>query len=862
MHKFRFQHTSGGDRIQAGELDLIPTRHNVSGRGAKTSLLLLKCSRRDNWDENVRRQYVYRGPHLRHPYGTNEEPKHFRDFHVFSKIRVLHQLTVWTFWNPDKLRSHFAEVKEWEQNDYWVYSLKLLLGTLLISAQNMHPVGWDRHDRTYFKFDDERLYRRTDPPIPEPIKAKAKYTSKKSQSQRRQQRSSKRRKTVESDGDDADMGDADETMGVTQPEDGDTSMLPPAEEEDPEKVDTFGEYKWECVAVSLDEYNDFLASIAKSKDPNEKQLKEYVTRNVLPALQAAEEKRQRKLEARQREMHLQEKMLGAKRSGRLAAKQEREQQEKEEADRERQRQALLSEARKDQEQRERMEDDRKSRMMTREARIREREMKRVLLEEELARDSEEEKKVGDEGRGARHIKQRIEKTKKELDEFADDEWTFDCSGCGQYGKNFDDGEHSIACERCNVWQHSKCLGFTKSAAESDDFHFVCIDCKRKEEEANRPKISLKFKVGPSSSPPQPTQSSPELQRQPSPVLQKLVSVDVPARPSAPGVVVDGQFYPAPDQARAAPVTQSQPQIPPPIGQPAMPAYAMKGLQRSIPYMNGGQPYSSNAYNAYAPQDRLHGSSHAQNLYNQITNPVPQYPPHAGSPSQYPVQPRPSSSQSQTPRPLSSHSQMNGHSSPVRQRMASPVINPPTMSPSQGNRDVGPIAGVPGSSPLLQPASTATPHTNGHHANGSAAQQTPVQQSFSSNSSFSASQHASTQPVSGLSPTKQRISASPLPQPSLVPQKQREFQTPTSSFNNNHPMRSVSGTPIFPPSQNLAPSPQQLNREPVPTPSKQSPPLPQGQFDPQPVMSTSGPIPQAHHERQEPLPKQLEPGSVQ
>ena len=66
----------------------------------------------------------------------------------------------------------------------------------------------------------------------------------------------------------------------------------------------------------------------------------------------------------------------------------------------------------------------------------------------------------------------------------------------------DDGSHSIACEKCNVWQHSACLGVSQEEAEKDNFHFICSDCKRREEDAKRPKIpTLKFKLGPSSSPP-------------------------------------------------------------------------------------------------------------------------------------------------------------------------------------------------------------------------------------------------------------------------------------------------------------------------------------------------------------------------
>ena len=60
----------------------------------------------------------------------------------------------------------------------------------------------------------------------------------------------------------------------------------------------------------------------------------------------------------------------------------------------------------------------------------------------------------------------------------------------------------MACDKCNVWQHSVCLGISQQEAEKDDFHFICHDCKRREEDAKKPKIpSLKFHIGSSSSPP-------------------------------------------------------------------------------------------------------------------------------------------------------------------------------------------------------------------------------------------------------------------------------------------------------------------------------------------------------------------------
>lgn len=60
----------------------------------------------------------------------------------------------------------------------------------------------------------------------------------------------------------------------------------------------------------------------------------------------------------------------------------------------------------------------------------------------------------------------------------------------------------MACEKCGVWQHSACLGISQADAEKDNFHFICHICKRRAEDAKKPKIpTLKFHLGSSSSPP-------------------------------------------------------------------------------------------------------------------------------------------------------------------------------------------------------------------------------------------------------------------------------------------------------------------------------------------------------------------------
>jgi DNA-directed RNA polymerase len=290
-------------------------------------------------------------------------------------------------------------------------------------SQRVEEFGYDRDDRQYYLLDDNRFYRRTDPPLPAGPKAKPKANSKKAIAARR--RESKRRK-IESETPEVDDGDHEGDGAVEE-----TQL-------DPAAVDTLGGYKWECVAITLPDYHELCESLKKAKDPNEKALRERLVEEVIPIIEAAEEKQRRKIERRERELMMMERMVGAKRSGRLADKHDRERREAEQAEAERKRKADLAAARLEQERQEKMEEERRYRMMTREQRIKDREFKRLLKEEELARDELEQKRI-EEGqvRGSeRHVRERMERNKKELEELAaEDEWTFDCSGCGKYGKN-------------------------------------------------------------------------------------------------------------------------------------------------------------------------------------------------------------------------------------------------------------------------------------------------------------------------------------------------------------------------------------------------------------------------------------------
>jgi hypothetical protein len=669
--------------------------------------------------------------------------------------------------------------------------------------QRIEEFGWDREDRAYYLMDDDRLYRRTEPPLPALPKAKPKATSLKAKAARR--RASKRAR-IEDSATPEVTGEPEEQEVIENGAD-DPVGTPSGPD-----VDTLGGYKWECIAITLQEYQDLIASFAKTKDPNEKDLRDRLTSDVLPIIEAAQERQRRKMEARERNFRAQEKMLHAKRSSRLADKSERERAQREEEEKAAAEEKILAQGRRREAEEAEMADSRRTRIMTRDQRVQERQYKKLEAEAEKARAAAEEEAIanGESKGSARQAKERMARAKQQLEEIEndnEDDWTFDCSKCGVHGLNIDDGSHSISCEKCSVWQHSKCLGISEADAEDENFHFICDDCKRKEEEANRPRIQLKFKMGQSSSsPPQPSPAKE------SPRKSNFVAVEVPQDfrhaqahspqpsgrgiygPSPPRVGQNGTVatFPSPNPAtqRAYPYVISPYQAtgssPPPVSQPGYPP-----LQ---PTQRWGPP----------PPPQAPPLSMSNGTYTQ-----------APPPQQYHVSAqmdRPMSSGG-TPRPPSSDGQVNGNGTPAA-RLPSPIINRPIISPSQGNYDVSAVAGLPPyDDPSQPPRSTM--------ANG-----TPVMQTSNSFSS---------PPLSGVSPSKNPPpsqsqqppatvgSISPLPPPSAVPIK-LAATTPLQAAPVNQQPRSVSGTPIFPPAEKLAPSPGHALHGPVPTPSKQATPI--------------------------------------
>lgn len=207
---------------------------------------------------------------------------------------------------------------------------------------------------------------------------------------------------------------------------------------EPNLDDGFGGRKWECIAINLAQYQEFLDKIQKSRDSDEKALHQRIAEEVLPVIEKAEESQLKRLARRERELMTMQKLATAKRSSRLAGKMEKEREEQEALEADRKRKVDLLDAKKDQERQKKMDEARESRMMTREQRLKDREYKRILHEEELASLSEDNKRVdaGKARMSERHLKAEMEKKKKELAALAEeDEWVFDCSKCGIHGDN-------------------------------------------------------------------------------------------------------------------------------------------------------------------------------------------------------------------------------------------------------------------------------------------------------------------------------------------------------------------------------------------------------------------------------------------
>jgi uncharacterized protein YciI len=296
------------------------------------------------FDEYARRQYVAKAP-LRNPFGDDEEPTSFNELDIYTRIRILQQLSTWTLGNAERIRGLMPE-----DEDHL--------------AWRMEPLGWDKEDRAYFVLDDNRLYRRSDEPLPPPTpvqkpkaKPKSKAKAKAKPPPSRGTRTSKRRRVDASEEPEPEPEELPNADGVTAD---DTMMTDAGETGAPadgeEEGYGFTGKTWELIAITLDEYQDFMATIFRSRDPNEKLLRARLEEDVIPIIEKRAEAIRQKHLKKLRELENVQKLATAKRSSRLAGKAEKEAQEREEREAEEKKRAELRMAHEEQARQQRIEE--------------------------------------------------------------------------------------------------------------------------------------------------------------------------------------------------------------------------------------------------------------------------------------------------------------------------------------------------------------------------------------------------------------------------------------------------------------------------------------------------------------------------
>lgn len=181
------------------------------------------------------------------------------------------------------------------------------------------------------------MYRRTDPPPPPPPqKAEAKAKSRKSKSTR----SSKRRK--QSTPEEEDPAEDEETAENEKHKESEDEGL--------------GGMKWECVCVTLEDYQEYMGSIRRSKHIDEKELYERIEDEIIPELGKVAEEQARKEARKLKELETLQKLANAKRSSRISARVEKQKEVEQAEEEERKRRTELSIAKAEQEKQRKMEE--------------------------------------------------------------------------------------------------------------------------------------------------------------------------------------------------------------------------------------------------------------------------------------------------------------------------------------------------------------------------------------------------------------------------------------------------------------------------------------------------------------------------
>lgn len=241
-------------------------------------------------------------------------------------------------------------------------------------------------------------------------------------------------------------------------------------------------YTWRCVCAVYSEWKDFVDDLAKkTRDRTkveEKRLYSLLKSDVVPVIQSIEDERIQEEEAKLKEIEKMRIFESRKRSGRGDAMAQRRKEEEErrlELERQEEEKAQRKIERKLRAQRER---EREERLKTREIKLQEAEArKQEQLSKKIAAAaggskpaalqavaassparSDRQSSVDHEPtrRSARNAGRATQQTENVVQRPTiapgPSRWYFDCY-CGIYGDNYDDGELSVCCGKCDIWMH-------------------------------------------------------------------------------------------------------------------------------------------------------------------------------------------------------------------------------------------------------------------------------------------------------------------------------------------------------------------------------------------------------------------------
>jgi hypothetical protein len=225
--------------------------------------------------------------------------------------------------------------------------------------QRVEPVGYDANGNIFYLFDDNRLYYRDAPVIPEDLPSRRKFRGKK------RKRGARRIESEEPE-------PIPETNGIDMDE----------------------ETTWHVRCITLEDFQEFVARLKKSRDLDEKALYRHLQDDIMPKLIEEEEERARERERREQEYLREQAYAARKRSNRLVQKlEDKKLMEEHEAEMAKKR-AEEEEHKREEQRLKKLEQEREARLLLREQRQRERELRTQQREEERKRALEEAERAG------------------------------------------------------------------------------------------------------------------------------------------------------------------------------------------------------------------------------------------------------------------------------------------------------------------------------------------------------------------------------------------------------------------------------------------------------------------------------------